>query len=691
MSINRDLGASDRSVLSTSATQGNVGGAGPARPLLERTDSSGSKTPPAGRNSVVSFKPLAEKGKEAGNFVSEYLASPFGGAEPPLEFRSRLKYSIAFVASVTLFLVGVVALSVRTTIINKYVEQYVIVDSDTAPLFEAWADPASQGIEQWRCFTFFNITNANATWSGSEVPNFELVGPYCYEELLSKDRGSIKFSADGASVEYSYRNYFHFDPAKSQERFNHTPGMVTRPIGDEDDEVIIVNLGIYGLQYRFQDVGADMGGIPKSLFCDILDAVINAKEAVSNTSIFVRRSVREILWGYTEPIWEAVQPELTALSYVASSVFLTEWNGSYPVPSPYTFRSGQMCPLWGDINGCNSTTNMLTRELTGSGGYGSYKNLGQMTRWAGQEQTWWWGPELETYTKGNEVRPPPIVTPPAVELPNEPILNCNQVSGTNAMRWGPVDVVHKEARLTTFLDLFWRSVDFVYDREASVKDIPALRFTLAESSMDNSTFNQECFQAKYRGIFNFSRPMYGPVYAAKNMMLDVEIPEAELNFTMQVMGPKENGTDVPDRLPFLTYLDVVLGRAADPDNFRSLFDSYLDVNPLTGVSLRAMAQGMAFTDIHPIAIRGCPGSKFAMSSKLLSSLYPLVVVHRTYDVPDTLAGEIRDKLRLIRTVEILMGVATLVGFFAMVTSVVMFLCRNRRVCGLALMKDEEDE
>eukprot|EP00658_Telonema_sp_P-2_P041281 TRINITY_DN29511_c0_g1_i5.p1 TRINITY_DN29511_c0_g1~~TRINITY_DN29511_c0_g1_i5.p1 ORF type:complete len:267 (+),score=53.34 TRINITY_DN29511_c0_g1_i5:176-976(+) len=239
---------------------------------------------------------------------------------------------------------------------------------------------------------------------------------------------------------------------------------------------------------------------------------------------------------------------------------------------------------------------------------------------------------------------------------------------------GPIDVVHRDAKLTTFLDLFWRTIYFTYERESTVKEIPTLRFVLAAESVDNSTKNQECFQTYHRGIFNFSRPMYGPVYAVKNMMLDAEYTDKMMNFTMQV----GSNNSASSRVPFREFIDDVLGAKRDPVAFRKEYDSYLDVNALTGVSLQALAQGMAFTDIHPIAIDRCNTTKFKVSKHLPTTMYPLVVVHRSYVVPDNLADQIKAKLRLIRVAEVLMGAATLLGAALTTIACALFILRRRR-------------
>eukprot|EP00744_Colponema_vietnamica_P016453 GILI01023086.1.p1 GENE.GILI01023086.1~~GILI01023086.1.p1 ORF type:complete len:389 (+),score=64.89 GILI01023086.1:46-1167(+) len=351
---------------------------------------------------------------------------------------------------------------------------------------------------------------------------------------------------------------------------------------------------------------------------------------------------------------------------------LTEWNGTYPVPSPYTYRSGQLCPLYQDYtNGCNNTLNQDTIEETG---VDDYTRAGVLTQWAGQQQLWWWGVPIDGYTSGEDV----VVNQPAVGISDDPFpapyheeCPVNLSTGTNGMRWGPIDVVSKSTPLPAYADFCFRNMDFEYSADSTIKGIDSWRFGLPASAMSNSTQNKKCFQQHRDGFFNFTQTILGPVYAVKNWFLGAPFHDSEVNVTFSV--PNES-----EPVPLRTYLNAYLD-GSDPVAFQQRFDSFIDVEPLTGTTLQAVVQGMAVTPLGKIAIDGCDLTKaMSWTDNVTDTLVPLVILERYVIVPDNLASEIRLRLFQMNLAQDLIYVGIALGAVAIVAVLAFVLIRKRR-------------
>ena len=621
---------------------------------------------------------------------------------------------------------------------NILVRHYTIITTDSSFLYDVWKNPASRDVRPLRSFTFFNLTNADEVLYKGAPPNYELLGPYVYEESMEKF--DIRFSEDKNRVKYKYSNYFHFRPDLSKVDTERYGPAAAFPNGDtsnrqlsDEDTLIVPNMGVYGLRYRLGLVpGPMMGFMKKEDLCNTLKMFIE-KHTIGPKSLFVKVKVKELLWGYPDPLWTFTNPVLKLLQYYASTHMLTEWNGTYAVPSPYTHRSGQLCPLYHNFTGeCNNTLNLDTEELTGND---DHRNAGILTQWAGQKQLWWWGPQLEGYTVGDGVvdKQPAVGMPAAGEdFPSPHADECplNLGTSTNGMRWGPIDVISKNRPLPAYADFCFRPMEFDFEKESSVKGIPAWRFGLPASAMANTTKNRRCFQQERSGFFNFSHSVMGPVFAVKNWFLDAPFLDHEIDVSFNVPtgtvaptatteeetttaaptttttteeepttttttdAPTTTTTEAPvttttatevvtttvatdteiatttsateeeepattisvrsssigdsnssgfERVSLRDYLARYLD-GTDEAAFRRRFDSFIEVEPLTGTTLRAVVQGMALTPLGRMKIDGC-SFDLEIDANITDTLVPLVILERLVVVPDDIADELNLRLK----------------------------------------------
>lgn len=581
----------------------------------------------------------------------------------------RLKFAAA--SGVVVAIVSVVMRILLPTIVDDIVWKETAISSRSSTLYKAWLNPATEGVNIYRSYTFYNLTNPFDVANGAP-PNFIEKGPYTFSEIRAKIDDSVEWY-DNGTVGYTYSSSYIFAPELSKDA-------ITGEQLHHDDVMLLLNAPLTGLTHRLSRVPSVLGhttidgftiNITKEECCILLDLMLNA--TVGPQGIFVHRSVKEFLWGYEDPIWAAVHPELTNLNYTASKIFQSEWNGTYVVPSPYSFRSGQMCPLWENIDACNTTMNLYTLEGSGTLRDGAVSQ-GHIDQWAGQRRLWWWGAEQDSYTGGMEVRPRPTRGVPDYNIvDNDP---CHAVHGSDGFRFGPH--ITKQSQPQLFLDMLWRSVPLSYWEEGSVKDIPTLKFSLSEPVMDNaSETNKKCYHMNQYGVLNFSKPLYGPAFATKARLLDAKVTKSDVNYTLQrpicvnesAAGVCTNWTLSPP-LNVLDYLEVYYQRESNPDVFRTKYESHLNINALTGITLSGVAQGEAMTLLRPVEVGGCPGL-FASAALLPRTYFPLISVRRGTEVSDKYATKLREALTMLTAVTYAIYVVMGLGALLFVWSVYM--------------------
>jgi hypothetical protein len=565
--------------------------------------------------------------------------------------RSRRRAKFLLISGIVVLVLSSVMRGVFPIIVNDVVWKETSITSADSPLYDAWVNPASAGVNIYRSYTFYNLTNPYEVVAGMP-PNFVERGPYVYEEIRAKVPSSIQWF-DNGTVGYTYTSTYQFVPEKSFDTFT------GEQLNDVDDVLQLPNAPLIGLTHRLSLVPNDLGHISwipitKQECCVLLDIMVNA--TVGPQGMFVHRSVHEVLWGYEDPIWASVHETLAYINYTASRIFRSEWNGTYTLPSPYSFRSGQMCPLWEHNDACNTTTNLYTLEGSGSDRDGPV-GMGHLSQWAGQRSLWWWGEEMDTYTGGMEVRPQPERAVPDYNIPQaDPI--CRDVVGSDGLRFGPG--VTESSSLKLFLDMLWRTMPLSYWKDTTVKDIPAMAFSVSGPVLDNTTeVNQRCYHMRKFGLFNFSKPLFGPAFAAKARLLDAKLDRTDVNYTLQrpvctefidtnSSSSSSNEVECVDwalspRRNVLDYLEYYFQRESQPDAFRETFESRLNVHGLTGITLSGVAQGEALTELKPIAVDGCPGL-FKSFANVSSTFIPLVNVQRSTEVSDSYAQRLRTAL-----------------------------------------------
>ena len=619
-------------------------------------------------------------------------------ADAAKQEKSRKYKVFLFVSSTVVAVLSLFVYLFAPWVENLYIVHKVSITSRDSFLWDAWISPSDQGIPMFREFHFFNITNAKDVLLGIP-PIFQIIGPYSYEERRVKNESSVMFHPESGTVSYTYYTNFLWNDKDS----------VDRDTGrklHENDAIVMLNGAIYGIAERLgrlPDVIYDgsKGGLPitKDGSCTILSWVVNSLEAISPTSLFVPVTAHELLWGYVDPIWESVRPMMEFINYTAAIHFRTEWNMTNLIPSPYTYRSGQKCPLWDDLTECNNSMILRCEEKSGDGWHigdedtrkvnranGPYEpieldldnGIGSMNRFVGTNDSWWWG-----HTWGDGLSDTPIIEPsgyieppanafgpghrrrPRIDV-TKLLAECRAVHGSDGMRFSPINRVRRDRPLTTYMDMMYRHFQFDYMRDSVVRGIDALRFGLSRADVvvpasiteaDSDELyiaahrNHLCFQMEQEGFFNMSRVAFGPGYVAKAMFLDTKLEPWQMNFSITapaatVRKPPPPGASLRtsadgERWVTLGLEDYFQWRynGRNSSEYREAFESYLDVHPLTGVSLQASAKGMGMMIMQPVTITGC--KTMPQSKHLPKTLYPAFWAERRTVVSEHWASVLR--------------------------------------------------
>lgn len=202
----------------------------------------------------------------------------------------------------------------------------------------------------------------------------------------------------------------------------------------------------------------------------------------------------------------------------------------------------------------------------------------------------------------------PLYTP---STDNESNVNdsCGRVEGTDGTRFAWLNTLTRDSNPSVFVDMFWRSLKLAFSSYEAVHGISTMRFALDPSEIEVSSFNSRCYQMRIPGVFNLSRPVYGPAMAAKGGFLDADEFLNDINVTMvDRWRCAESGiapSVCPHRMTFVNYLEREFGRTSNPAGFRATMETYVDIHPMTGVVLDGHVTGEMLTTMAPLHVEGC--------------------------------------------------------------------------------------
>ncbi|XP_049422844.1 platelet glycoprotein 4 [Epinephelus fuscoguttatus] len=162
---------------------------------------------------------------------------------------------------------GGVLIPVGNSVIEGTVEKEAVIENGTTA-YDNWASAEAQ---VYRQFWFFDVQNAQEVLQKGANPVVVEKGPYTYRtRYLAKE--NITFNPN-QTVSYLLPMGAIFEPSMS--------------VGSEEEKVTSLNLAVAGAY---------------SLVPKVLHGALEGLIKSSNSSLFQNRTVREMLWGYHDPM-----------------------------------------------------------------------------------------------------------------------------------------------------------------------------------------------------------------------------------------------------------------------------------------------------------------------------------------------------------------------------------------------------
>uniref|UniRef100_A0A8C0MTN2 Platelet glycoprotein 4 n=2 Tax=Canis lupus familiaris TaxID=9615 RepID=A0A8C0MTN2_CANLF len=177
------------------------------------------------------------------------------------------------VIGAVLALLGGILMPVGDMLIEKTIKKEVVLEEGTIA-FKNWV---KTGTEVYRQFWIFDVQNAQEVVANSSKIKVKQRGPYTYRvRYLAKE--NITHDTENHLVSFVQPNGAIFEPSLS--------------VGTEDDTMTVLNLAVAAAPHLYPNA--------------FVQVVLNSLIKKSKSSMFQNRTVKELLWGYTDPFLSLV-------------------------------------------------------------------------------------------------------------------------------------------------------------------------------------------------------------------------------------------------------------------------------------------------------------------------------------------------------------------------------------------------
>ncbi|NXS81718.1 CD36 protein, partial [Erpornis zantholeuca] len=293
------------------------------------------------------------------------------------------------VIGAVLAIFGGVLIPVGDNLISKAVKkEAVIVNGTTA--YQNWLVPGSS---VYREFWIFHVLNPSNVIDEGAQPEFEQRGPYTYRvRYLPKENVTEN---ENGTISYMLPNVAYFEPNMS--------------VGTENDTMTVLNLAV--------------AAVPAVFTGGFFQSIINTWIKASKSTLLQNRTVKEILWGYTDPFLDRIP--FPGVNPVVGVFY--PYNGTSD--GPYSVYTG-------------------TEDITKTAIIKSYKNKSTLSYWEG---------------------------------------HCDMVNGTERGSWGILQEHLIQMAETHFSFFVSRSIYGVFHSKQVVKGITLYRFVVPREAFASPT------------------------------------------------------------------------------------------------------------------------------------------------------------------------------------------------------------
>ncbi|XP_022085951.1 scavenger receptor class B member 1-like isoform X2 [Acanthaster planci] len=315
-------------------------------------------------------------------------------------FARRLRtrtFVIVLTIGVLMVIIGAVAIPLGFNALMDTILDQMMVISPKSPIYPEWKDPT---LPIYTKFYFLDLQNPQEVLEGGR-PSVVEIGPYSYK--MSLPRENVTFNDNGTVTSTQPYSYV-FDRSQS--------------VGDENDTFTTANMPFWSTVYFVRDAGL------------LIKAALSLFLASQKEEPFMRLSVRQLIWGYDEPLFKWLHENLP----------------DYPLPPGFETQ-------FGFLLGRNDTPLGLYTVFTG---VGNKMKVNQIDKFNGMSHLTYWKSE-----------------------------SANRITGSDGMMY------HRGIEEDEVLNLFHpdlcRSMPYTYVKDDSLKGVPLKIFGVAPWAYQNST------------------------------------------------------------------------------------------------------------------------------------------------------------------------------------------------------------
>ncbi|CAI2357104.1 unnamed protein product [Caenorhabditis sp. 36 PRJEB53466] len=542
----------------------------------------------------------------------------------------QVSAAIIFLIGLGLLVAGlVVVLGVFPNIVHNQINDGKVLglnDDGTLNSFtDSWVNSKYISTMQ---YWIFNYTNTIGIMNRALYPDVMEKGPYAYDEILTMDM--VNFTENGEFMQFRQIQTFVFNPNKSCPDCDPYKDKVLIPdIGfqvgiDQIDSVVEALLKNPLAQTVCQTVMKARGVADPEKSCANLGALVEGELgtliSLFNVSPFTTVTVDQLVFsGYKTPFVDKFVNEALAIFH-----FLFD-TPPQPIDNP---------PI--QLNPLNGTSDVLNTVLTGKtdplqAGYmtefSSISNNSLFNSIGNTLPPQWWPYANKTYCKD----------------PNYAL----SIRGTNGDYFK--NFVKKTDVLPAFVSDICRSIDFVFDREVTVRGFKGYRFVMPPTQFDYS-LDENC---------GFCIPLkYGAYeYPAQSACL----PSGLLDISGCSGGP------IIMSKPHFYQSSKVVSKFVP--RFRPTYDNdetMLDIEPNTGTVLQAMKRLQINMLVNQY-------KHIRSYSVMRPGAYPLAWVNESFYMDQNTVDQLNSQLfNPVSTVNTICWIAVGLGSGLIALSIVMF-------------------
>lgn len=449
-------------------------------------------------------------------------------------------------------------------------------------------------------FHLFNITNKDQVLAGLERPKFQEVGPFVYQEW--RKRFVVDFEDNNRKVRYRESKTFyslykkntteHYDNTRKPDDLPSAIGgnRANKPTMIDPNNTNITMLNVPLLAVLTKLAQMEEGTLKRTLAARITQRLVDD----GRDKILVTRPANEFLFdGYKVDFMEAARDLFDSLGF----------NFESPLP-------GNKFGFFYMKNG-TWNKNEAGEMVVYTGRHGSSMDYPNVDNWNDMKVLSVWPNNTEAKNR------------------------CNQIRGTDGSQFHPGVSRHKT--LTLFSPLICTSIFIKFKEDTQVRGIPALRFISPPDNFAAPKKNPRnaCYcTIKQSSIAlnpdNMTPPMSAPINDSRcylDGLLDLSLCQ--------------RGAPIAASAPHFYNADPMLAHAAGLSPDRSIHETYLDIEPMTGSVVRAASRAQINAFVEEAALNVIDSSVVGNMAPMVA---PLFWLEESAEIDEEISKELKGRL-----------------------------------------------